>query len=62
MRQTKLKNFNGNVSMGYYANRINWRRNVHNNVNFVLLKSNILYNIEKQKLTIIRNNIDGQFT
>jgi hypothetical protein len=48
--------------MGYYANLINWRRHFHNNLDFVLLKSNILYNIEKQKLTIIRNNIDGQFT
>jgi hypothetical protein len=38
MRQTKLKNFNGNVSMGYYANRINWRRNFHNNLDFFLLK------------------------
>ena len=62
MRQTKLKNFNGNVSMGYYANRINWRRNFHNNLDFFLLKSNILYNIEKHKLTIIRNKINGQFT
>jgi hypothetical protein len=48
--------------MGYYANLINWRRHFHNNLDFVLLKSNILYNIEKQKLAIIRNNIDGQFT
>jgi len=47
--------------MGYYANRINCRRNFHNNQDFSL-KSSILYNIEKQKLTIIRNNIDGQFT
>ena len=62
MRQTKLKNFNGNVSMGYYNNRINWRRNLHNNLRFFLLKSKILYNIERQKLTIIRNNLDGQFT
>ena len=62
MHQAKLKNFNGNVSMVYYANIINWRRHFHNNLDFVLLKSNILYNIEKQKLAIIRNNIDGQFT
>ena len=48
--------------MGYYANRINWRRNFHNNLDFFLLKSNILYNIEKQKLTMIRNNINGQLT
>jgi hypothetical protein len=62
MRQTKLKNFNGNVSMGYYANRINWRRNFHNNLHFFLLKSKILYIIERQKLTIIRNIINGRFT
>jgi hypothetical protein len=37
MRQIKLKNFNGNVSMGYYNNRINWRRNLHNNLHFFLL-------------------------
>ena len=34
--------------------RITWRRNVHNNLDF-LLKTNILNNIEKDKLTIIRN-------
>ena len=36
VKQTKLKNFNGNVSMGYYANIINWRRNFHNNLDFFL--------------------------
>jgi hypothetical protein len=48
--------------MGYYANRINWRRHFHNNLYFFLLKSKCLFNIEKEKLTIIRNNIDGQLT
>jgi hypothetical protein len=44
--------------MGKHAIRITWRRNFHYNLDF-LQKTSILYNIEKEKLTIIRNNING---
>ena len=58
--RNKIKH-NG-IQLEYRAIRINCRRNFHNNLDFFLLKSNILYNIERQKLTIIRNIINGQFT
>ena len=48
--------YNG-IYLRYHAIRINWRRNVHSNLDF-LLKMNILNNIEKEKLTIIRNKIN----
>ena len=48
--------YNG-IYLRYHVIRINWRRNVHSNLDF-LLKMNILNNIEKQKLTIIRNKIN----
>ena len=49
--------YNG-INLGYHAIRITWRRNFHNNLDF-LLKKTILNNIEKDKLTIITNKING---
>ena len=46
------------INLGYHAIRITWRRYFHNNLDF-LLKTNILNNIEKNKLTIIRNKLYG---
>ena len=46
------------INQGYHAIRITWRRNLHNNLD-ILLKTNILNNIEKDKLIIIRNKIKG---
>lgn len=53
--RNKIKH-NG-INLGYQVIRITWRRNFHNNLDF-LLKTNILNNIEKDKLTIIRNKIN----
>ena len=54
--RNKIK-YNG-INLGYHVIRITWRRNFHNNLDF-LLKTNILNNIKKDKLTIIRNKING---
>jgi len=45
------------INLGYHVIRITWRRNLYDNLDF-LLKTNILNNIEKDKLTIIRNKIN----
>ena len=45
------------INLGHHVIRITWRRNFHNNLDF-LLKINILNNIEKDKLTIITNKIN----
>jgi hypothetical protein len=54
--RNKIK-YNG-INLGYHAIRITWRRNFHNNLDF-LLKTNILNNMEKDKLTDITNQING---
>jgi hypothetical protein len=54
--RNKIK-YNG-INLGYHAIRITWRRNVHNNLDF-LLRTNILNNMEKDKLTDITNQING---
>ena len=54
--RNKIK-YNG-INLGYHAIRFTWRRNFHNNLDF-LPKTNILNNIEKDKLTNITNQING---
>ena len=44
--RNKIK-YNG-INQGYHAITITWRRNFHNNLD-ILLKTNILNNIEKDK-------------
>ena len=46
------------LDLGYHAIKISLKRNFQNNFNF-FLKTNFLNNIEKEKLTIIHNNING---
>ena len=51
----KIK-YNG-INLGYHVIRIAWRRHFHNNLD-CLLKTNILNNMEKDKLTDITNQIN----
>ena len=58
MRKIRNKIKHNGINLGYHAIRITWRRNVHNNLDF-LLRTNILNNMEKDKLTDITNQING---
>ena len=55
--RNKIK-YNG-INLGYLG--ITQRRNLHNNLDF-LLKTNILNNMEQDKLTDITNQINRQLT
>ena len=61
LRKIRNKIKHNGINLGYHAIRITWRRNFHNNLDS-LLKANILNNIEKDKITIIRNKINGSLT
>ena len=59
----KIRNkiiYNG-INLEYHAIIITWRRNFHNNLDFLLI-TNILNNTEKDKLTDITNKINGYLT
>ena len=50
----RIKIKHNGINLGDNVIRNTWRRNFHNNLDF-LLKTNILNHIEKDKLTIINN-------